>query len=170
MPPCKSFRTAPRGIPLVSALVILLLSACAPVPATPVVDGKGGSVNPLTTCPGEGESSPAITVDNPCPVVGSEFTIMVTNRTVEHPYYMVSLNDVVFMPKITYDGQIQYGEASPAFEILSAEGSEWELVITLKALMAGEYTFGFSATGIVGGMWAGDGYGSVMINVLEGVP
>ena len=158
--------TLMRRIPL-AFLLILLLSACTLKPAVPTVSpGDSEAVNGQAACPPDPyEPHPALTVDVRCLKVGEEFTITVSNSTVEHPYYTITLDEAIFLARLTYDGQITYGEEITSFEILSTQATEWEMVITLKALIEGEFTFGVSATGLVGGMWTGDGYGSVLISV-----
>jgi len=148
-------------------LLILLLTACTLQPAVPTVSTMdGGAVNGQAACPPDPyEPHPALTVDVRCPKVGEEFTITVSNSTVEHPYYTIALDEAIFLARLTYDGQITYGEENASFEILSAQASEWEMSIILKARQKGEFTFSVSATGLVGGMWTGDGYGSVLISV-----
>jgi hypothetical protein len=148
-------------------LVVLLLAACTLQPADQRVStGEVGAVNGQAACPPDPhEPHPALTVDVRCPKVGEEFTLTVSNSTVEHPYYTITLDDAIFLARLTYDGQYTYGEDIASFEILSAQASEWEMVITLKALQEGEFTFGISSTGLVGGMWLGDGYGIVLISV-----
>ncbi len=97
--------------------------------------------------------------------MGEEFTLTVSNSTVEHPYYTILLDDEIPLVTLTYDGQVQPGGTTTAFEIISSQASEWEMSLTLRALEKGDFTFSVTATGLVGGMWAGDGYGSVLISV-----
>src|SRR5512137_1980180 len=99
-------------------LLILLLTACTIGPAAPLVSTRdGGEVNGQAAClPDPHEPHPALTVDVRCPKVREEFTITVSNSTVEHPYYTITLDEDIFLARLTYDGQYTYGEENTSFE------------------------------------------------------
>ncbi len=164
IPPYHGYPDAPKPPPTPASPAPYRLYAAA---CRPDCQHRGRwAVNGQSACQKDPyEPHPALTVDVRCPKVGEEFTITVSNSTVEHPYYTITLDEAIFLARLTYDGQITLGEEIASFEILSTQASEWEMSITLKALEEGEFTFGISATGLVGGMWTGDGYGSVLISV-----
>jgi hypothetical protein len=161
----------PQIIPSPSPFIVFL-------PFFPVE--QSSAEQPITP----GEQSAPITVDPRVELVASATTLKVGEiLTIKGvpvdiglPYYYVvirddGVQDMTPMVMVTYENILKFQDGtSQVFEFVSAEGSNNQVIVELRAKAPGVTTVSIDATGEIhssaGTTWSGGGSGSVVITVI----